>query len=80
MVKKQRLVAVRVTTSWTGQDEPTITPVSGESLAELLEGWRIVQMEGLGPQEGGDGYAALLLLEERPQEGRGGPLGFGAIE
>ena len=79
MLKKQRLVAVRVTTSWTEEAEPTITPVGGESLEELLEGWRIVQMEGLGPQET-DGYAALLLLEERPQEGRGGPLGFGAIE
>jgi hypothetical protein len=79
MLKKQRLVAVRVTTSWTEEAAPTITPVSGESLEELLEGWRIVQMEGLGPQER-DGYAALLLLEEKPQEGRGGPLGFGAVE
>lgn len=80
MVKKQKLVAVRVTTSWTEEAEPSITPVSGEPLEKLLEGWRIVQMEGLGPEERGDGYAALLLLEEKPQEGRGGPLGFGADE
>ncbi len=77
MIRKQRLVTVRVTTG-SAEKEPSITPLTGEPLDELLQGWRILQMEGLGPQ-GGDGYAALLLLEELPAESRGGPLGF-AVE
>jgi hypothetical protein len=74
MIRKQKLLAVRVTTG-SVDEEPSITPLTGEPLEEILQGWRILQMEGLGPQ-GGDGYAALLLLEELPAESRGGPLGF----
>lgn len=74
MIRKQKLVTVRVTTGTDGE-EPTITPLTGEPLDEILKTWRILQMEGLGPQ-GGGGYAALLLLEELPAESRGGPLGF----
>jgi hypothetical protein len=74
MTRKQKLMAVRVTTGSTGE-EPRITPLTGEPLDDVLKSWRILQMEGLGPQ-GGEGYTALLLLEELPAESRGGPLGF----
>lgn len=74
MTRKQKLLAVRVTTG-SAEEEPSITPLTGEPLDDVLKEWRILQMEGLGPQ-GGDSYAALLLLEELPAESRGGPLGF----
>ena len=65
---------MRVTTGIGGED-PAITPLSGEPLDELLQSWRIVGMEGLGPQ-GADGFAALLLMEELPAGSGGGRLGF----
>jgi hypothetical protein len=79
--RRQRLVAVHVTTTQIGSHPPTITPVTGESLEELLLDWRIVQLQGLGSlgREPETGFAALLLLEEIPKPARLGGLGF-AVE
>ena len=79
MRKKQRLVAVEVTTAPAPSGAPAIRPVGGESLEEILDAWRIVQIQPLGPDPGGaaETYAALLLLEEAPPEGGLGRLGFG---
>jgi len=75
--RKQRLVAVHVTTT-PAPGAPTIVPVGGESLEELLELWRVVQIQPLGPGSGtGETYAALLLLEEASTEPSLGRLGFG---
>ena len=78
MIRKQKLVTVHVTTTEIGSHPPMIRPVTGETIEELLLDWRIVQMQGLGPlgHEPERGFAALLLLEELPREGRGGSLGF----
>ncbi len=77
MKKKQRLVAVRITTAPDTQGTAAITPIGGESLEEILESWRIVQIQPLGADGSGPEYAALLLLEESPGEGSLGRLGFG---
>lgn len=79
MIRKQRLVAVHVTTTQIGSHPPAITPVTGETLEELLLDWRIVQIQGLGPHghDAVQGFAALLLLEELPKQNRPGSLGFG---
>ncbi len=71
MIRKQKLVTVRVATTDTSE---VITLVDGKPVEDLLEEWRIVGMESLGPHTGG--YTALLLLEELPPENRGGRLGF----
>jgi hypothetical protein len=75
--KKQRLVAVRITTAPGTTGESAITPVGGESLDEILADWRIVHMLPLGTEGEGPEYAALLLLEEAPSEASLGRLGFG---
>jgi hypothetical protein len=86
MKKKQRLVAVRINTLSSAvnaanaantQGTPAITTVDGEPLEEILESWRIVQIQPLGTQGSGPEYAALLLLEEAPGEASLGRLGFG---
>ena len=77
MKRKQRLVAVRITTEPKTPGASTITPVGGESLEELLEVWRIAQIQPLGTEREGTEYAALLLLEEAPAEASLGRLGFG---
>ena len=77
MKKKQRLVAVRINTAAYSQGTPAITTVGGEALEEILESWRIVQIQPLGTEGSGPEYAALLLLEESPGEGSLGRLGFG---
>jgi hypothetical protein len=58
---------------------PVIQPVGTESLEEILESWRIVQIQPLGSEGAGaeTGYAALLLLEEASSEASLGRLGFG---
>ena len=71
MIRKQKLVTVRVATTDTSE---VITLVEGKPDEDLLEVWRIVGMQSLGPHTGG--YTALLLLEELPPENRGGRLGF----
>jgi hypothetical protein len=71
MIRKQKLMAVRVALTESGE---TITLADGSPVEDLLSRWRIVGMQSLGPQEGG--YAALLLLDELPPESRGGRLGF----
>jgi len=71
MIRKQKLVTVRVATTDTSE---VMTLADGKPVEELLEEWRIVGMESLGPHTGG--YTALLLLEELPPENRGGRLGF----
>ena len=78
MTRKQKLVTVHVTTTEIGSHPPTIRPVTGETLEELLLDWKIVQMQGLGPlgHEPERGFAALLLLEEAPRKSGGGSLGF----
>lgn len=82
MKRKQKLVAVHVTTA-PQPGAPPIVPVTGEPLAELLESWRIVQIQPLGspgtsPAEAGR-YAALLLLEEAmPGGDEARRPGFGA--
>jgi hypothetical protein len=77
MKKKQRLVAVRINIAGNTQGSPAITAVGGESMEEILESWRIVQIQPLGTEGNGPEYAALLLLEEAPGEGSLGRLGFG---
>lgn len=77
MKKQQRLVAVRITTAPTAPGVPAITTIGGESLDEILESWRIVQIQPLGTEGEGPDYAALLLLEESPTEASLGRLGFG---
>ena len=78
MKKQQRLVAVRITTT-PAPGAPTIVPVDGETLEELLDAWRTVQIQPLGGEGGGPEYAALLLLEEAPTEASLGRLGFGQV-
>jgi hypothetical protein len=76
--RKQRLVAVHITTTPATLGEPTIVPVGGESLEELLERWRVAMIQPLGQGSGpGETYAALLLLEESEAEPSLGRLGFG---
>lgn len=78
MKRKQRLVAVHVTTTPSAPGTPTIVPVGGETLEELLERWRVVMIQPLGQGSGpGETYAALLLLEESETEPSLGRLGFG---
>jgi hypothetical protein len=77
MKKKQRLVAVRVSTQPTPPGAPAITPIGGEPLEELLTSWRIVQIQPLSAEGAGAEYAALLLLEEAPSEATLGRPGFG---
>jgi hypothetical protein len=79
MKKKQRLVAVRITTTPPTPGAPAIVPVDGETLDELLDSWRIVQIQPLGAEGEGPEYAALLLLEEAPTEASLGRLGFGQV-
>jgi hypothetical protein len=71
MIRKQKLVTVRVTTT---DKTEVMTLADGKPVEDLLTEWRIVGMESLGPHTGG--YTALLLLEELPPENRGGRLGF----
>jgi len=71
MLRKQKLVTVHIVPTENGE---SITLADGKPMDELLSGWRIVGMEGLGPRDGGS--SALLLLEELPPESRGGRLGF----
>ncbi len=77
MKKKQRLVAVRISTEQNAAGTPAITTVHGEPLEEILDSWRIVQIQPLGTEGSGPEYTALLLLEESPGEGSLGRLGFG---
>jgi hypothetical protein len=77
MKKKQRLIVVRIHTAQNTQGTPAITTVDGESLEEILESWRIVQIQPLGTEGDDPEYAALLLLEESPGEASLGRLGFG---
>jgi hypothetical protein len=76
MKKKQRLVAVRISTQ-PAPAAPAISPIGGEPLEELLESWRIVQIQPLSLESAGPEYAALLLLEESPSEATLGRPGFG---
>ena len=75
--KKQRLVAVQIRIAPGTPGDSVITPIGGESLEEILESWRIVQIQPLGTEGEGPEYAALLLLEEAPTEASFGRLGFG---
>ncbi|HLX08478.1 MAG TPA: hypothetical protein VKY89_11520 [Thermoanaerobaculia bacterium] len=78
--KKQRLAAVQVVAG--GEGAGTIVPLAGGTIEELLAGWRVVQMQPLGPVAAEAGPAgrhlALLLLEEAAAEESAGRLGFGA--
>jgi hypothetical protein len=80
--KRQRLAAVRVATDGEGAGAAAIVPVEGGTIEELLAGWRVVQIQPLGPLATGSGaaerYLALLLLEEVAAEEGLGRLGFGA--
>jgi hypothetical protein len=72
---------VQVATNGTGAGAAAISPVEGGTIEELLAGWRVVQIQPLGPlaAESGaaDRYLALLLLEELAAEEGLGRLGFG---
>jgi hypothetical protein len=83
--KRQKLVVVQVATAPGDAGVPTIVPVEGGSIEELLAAWRVVQIQPLGPPTAGapgggrEGrYFALLLLEELAAEESAGRLGFGA--
>ena len=80
--KRQRLAAVQVAAGGTGADAAAIVPVGGGTIDELLAGWRVVQIQPLGPLPGestaAGRYLALLLLEEVAAEEGAGRLGFGA--
>jgi hypothetical protein len=77
MKRKQKLVPVHVFMGPNPAGE-IIVPVTGEPIAALLANWRIVQIQPLGEEQGrtGECYAALLLLEQDPDDGGGGRLGF----
>jgi len=77
MKRKQKLVPVHVFMTPNPAGE-IIVPVTGEPIATLLDHWRVLQIQPLGEEEGrtGECYAALLLLEQHPDDGGSGRLGF----
>ena len=77
MKRKQKLVPVHVFMTPNPAGE-ILVPVTGESIAALLAEWRVLQIQPLGEEEGrtGECYAALLLLEQDPDDAGGGRLGF----
>ena len=88
--KKQRLVAVAVAAGPVQPGEPTIVPLDGGTIEDLMATWRVVHMQPLGAQaESGVAsgtlppgsaprHLALLLLEENSEPEGLGRLGFGA--
>jgi len=75
-MKQQKLVVVQVDISGAA---PAIVPVGGGTLDEILQDWRVVQIQPLSaPASPADHrYHALLLLEEAATDRGLGRLGFG---